>query len=102
MARETQMKRSINEVFSGWEISLERNVHMYTHDLSVSKGHYRIDIDCEDLPTTEKTIGVWLHNLDISFSLKKELQEVLQHWSNQFDVKFQIYIVNDKFVTNKY
>ena len=94
------MERSIKETIDGWEISLDRNVHMYTHALSVTKGNYRISIDCEDLPTQVKTIGIWLHNLDVPDALKEELQDLLQKWTNQFDVRFQIYLRIDEFVTN--
>ncbi|MES9934583.1 MAG: hypothetical protein ABW162_17410 [Candidatus Sedimenticola sp. PURPLELP] len=94
------MERNINQSVDGWTISLNRNVHMYTHSLSVNKGKNSINIDCEDLPTKVKTIGIWLHNLDVSDTLKKEIQNALLKWVNQFDVTFQIYITKDEFITN--
>ncbi len=94
------MERNIKDTVDGWEISLNRNIHMYTHALSVSKGKHRINIDCEDLPTQVKTIGIWLHNLNVSGEMKKELQEVLLKWANQFDVKFQIYVTNNEFIAS--
>lgn len=95
------MERNIKETIDGWEISIQRNIHMYCHALSVSKGKQRISIDCEDLPTNEKTIGIWLYNLDIPNGLKNELQQVLLKWAKQFEIRFQIYITKDDFVTNK-
>lgn len=96
------MERTINETVDGWEISLNRNVHMYCHALSVSKGNQRISIDCEDLPSEEKTIGIWLHNLDAPISLKEELQQVLLKWASKYEVKFRIYLTRDDFATNNY
>jgi len=100
--KEDQMERNLKETLDGWEISLNRNIHMYTHDLSVKNGVYTLNIDCEDLPTDVKTIGIWLYNLDVPDALKAELNELLLKWTMQFDVNFQIYISRDKFVTNAY
>ena len=94
------MERNLKETLDGWEISLNRNIHMYTHALSVKKGGYKLNIDCEDLPTYVKTIGIWLYNLDVPDTLKTELKDLLLKWTRQFEVNFQIYISRDKFVTN--
>ena len=56
------MKTEIKDTIGAWEVSLTRNVHMYTHALSVKKGEYVVSIPCEDLPTKEKTFGMWLYN----------------------------------------
>jgi hypothetical protein len=94
------MNREIKDNVEGWDISFNRNVHMYCHALSVKKGQYQIGIDCEDLPTTEKTIGIWLHKLDVSNELKDELRRILLRWANKFEIKFQIYVSQDEFITN--
>ena len=65
----------------GWEISLNRNVYMYYHSLSVKKGDHKISISCEDLPTKDKTIGVWVYTLEESEEIKKELAEALLDWT---------------------
>ena len=96
------MKSTINDKVDGWEISFSRNVHMYCHALSVNKGQRKFIIDCEDLPTHEKTIGIWLHNLKESDEIKRELRNVLLKWANQFKVKFKIYVSLDEFCTNSY
>jgi hypothetical protein len=98
--KEDQMERNLKETLDGWEISLNRNIHMYTHALSVKNGVYKLNIDCEDLPTDVKTIGIWLYNLDVPDALKTELKDLLLKWTMQFEVDFQIYISRDKFVTN--
>ncbi len=82
----------LNNTIDGWEISQTRNVHMYTHALSVQKGQYQFRIDCEDLPTPVKTIGVWLGSLEAPDELKKELQAVLLKWDNLLDVKCEIHV----------
>jgi GH25 family lysozyme M1 (1,4-beta-N-acetylmuramidase) len=95
------MERSVRDNIDGWDISLQRNVHMYCHALTVQKGESKYSIDCEDLPTNEKTIGVWLYNSKIPEKMLNELQKILLQWANKYAVKFQIYTSKDEFVTNK-
>ena len=94
------MERNLRETFLGWEMLLNRNVYMYTHSLTIRNGEQKFSIDCEDLPAAEKTIGIWLHSLDLPEQKKTEVIDLLQQWTKRFDVKFHIYITKDKFVTN--
>ena len=95
-----QAKQTLKDNVEGWDLSLNKNVHMYCHALSAKKGQDRMNIPCEDLPTKEKTIGVWLTNLELSDERKRELQSVLLQWANKLEVTFQIYVSGDEFVTN--
>lgn len=95
------MERNINEKVDGWDISLQRNVHMYTHALSIQNGQSKFSIDCEDIPTDEKTIGIWLYTSTIPQSRVGEVQQVLLKWAMQFPIKFQIYSSKNDFVSNK-
>ena len=100
MAVVNQMKQTIKDNVEGWDLSLNKNVHMYCHDLSAQFWENLIQIQCEDLPNKEKTIGVWLTNLELSDERKRELQSVLLQWANKLEVTFQIYVSGDEFVTN--
>ena len=95
------MDRNVKDNIDGWDISLQRNIHMYCHALSVKKAQHDFSIDSEDLVTEEKTIGIWLYSSKIPQSMVGELQNVLLKWSSKYDVKFQIYKSKDEFVTNK-
>lgn len=94
------MERNVNDTIDGWGISLQRNVHMYTHALSVQSGKSKFSISCEDLPTNEKTIGIWLYTSAIPKNTLDELQLVLLKWAKKYPIKFQIYVSKDNFVTN--
>jgi hypothetical protein len=94
------MDRNVKDKVEGWDISLQRNVHMYCHALSVEKGQHKFSIDCEDLPTHEKTIGIWLYNSTIPETMIGELQKILLEWAGRFDIKFQIYKSKDEFITS--
>ncbi|MBA6419318.1 hypothetical protein [Pseudomonas sp. 5Ae-yellow] len=95
------MDRNVKDKVDGWDISLQRNVHMYCHALSVKNGQLDFSIDCEDLVTEEKTIGIWLYNSEIPESMVGELQKVLLKWASQYDVRFHIYTSKLEYVTNK-
>lgn len=95
------MDRDLIVKIDGWDISLQRNVHMYWHALSVAKGQYKFSIDCEDLPTYEKTIGIWLYNSKIPEAMVDELQNLLLKWANRYDVKCLIYKSKNEYLTNK-
>ena len=95
------MERKIVDKVESCEIFLNRYVHMYCHELSVKRGRHQIAISCEDLPTKEKTIGIWLNTLEEPEEIKKELAHVLHAWTNKLEVKFQIYTSRDNFLPNK-
>ncbi|MEO3679839.1 hypothetical protein ABGI61_12455 [Rheinheimera sp. FR7-31] len=95
------MEPNVNDKIDGWEISLQRNIHMYYHALSVKNDKLRFSIDCEDLPMPEKTIGIWLYDSAIPETMIGELQKVLLKWAGKYDLNFQIYTSKDEFVTSK-
>lgn len=95
------MDRNLKDKIDGWDISLQRNVHMYCHSLAVAKKQYKFSIDCEDIPAHEKTIGIWLYNSNIPEAMVDELQSLLLKWASKYDAKFQIYKNKNEFVTNK-
>ena len=95
------MNRVIENKIDGWVITLQRNVHMYSHALSVEKEQHRFNIDCEDLPTEEKSIGVWLYSSGIPKELYQEVRKVLLQWAQKFEVKFHIYISASEYITNR-
>ena len=95
------MERNVIDKIEGWDISLQRNVHMYCHALSVQKGRHKFNIHCEDLPTEEKTIGIWLYSSVIPEDVVGDLQRILLQWSKNFEVTFQIYTGKEEFLTNK-
>lgn len=95
------MKRNIDNKIDGWDISFRRNVHMYTHALSIQSGQSKFNIDCEDMPTGEQTIGIWLYSSTIPHSRVGEIQQVLLKWAKQYPIKFQIYTGKNDFVASR-
>ncbi len=95
------MNRELVEKIGSWEISLTRNVHMYTHALSVKKGEYRVSIPCEDLPTNVKTIGMWLYNLELSNKYIEELKSVLLELATKQNVLCKVYVSPEEYFSNE-
>lgn len=94
------MNRNVKDKIDGWDIFLQRNINMYCHGLLVEKGNYRFSIDCEDLPSKEKAIGIWLCSIDAPEIILEELQSVLLQWVNKYEINIQIYTSKDEFITN--
>jgi len=95
------MKNEIVEVIGNWEISLIKNVHMYTHALSVKKGEYQVSIPCEDLPTSKKTLGIWLYNLNLSNKHIEELKPALLELATKQNVLCKVYVSPEEYVSNE-
>ena len=95
------MERKVVDKLGDWQITLNRNVHMYSHVLLLRSKNHSLEIPCEDLAMEEKTIGIWLYPLDESKELITELANVLTNWSKKFDTNFRIYTNETDFLTNK-
>ena len=96
-----KMKKKSNHKIADWNIVFKKNVHMYCHDLSATKAKHRIQIQCEDLPCQNNTLGIWLYDLNISSSQKDELKSVLLQWANEIGLQCIIYISQDVYITNE-
>ena len=85
-----KFRKKINEI-DGWQIVFRNNVHMYCHELTVSKNNKNILVPCEDLTTKERTIGIWIDNIIETEEVKKELKSILSEWSKGLEAKTEIY-----------
>lgn len=94
------MEQNTKDTIEGWNLDLMRNVHMYAHALTVQKGNYKFSINCEDLVTKEKTIGIWLYNSDIPEKLINDIKNILLIWAKKQSVIIKIYSSKNEFVTN--
>jgi hypothetical protein len=74
---------------------------MYCHDLSAMKGKYKIQIPCEDLPDKEKTVGIWLYDIEASAKHKEELRSACLEWADKMEIRCKVYTSSDKHVTNE-
>jgi len=95
-----KFKQNKRVEINGWSILLSNNVYMFYHSLSVEKKNEKISIPCEDLPTKEKMLGIWLDDIDTSNSTQDELRSVMLAWANEMEVHCQIYL-NEETYTNK-
>ena len=96
------MVKKMESRIHGWNILFEGNVHMYCHRLLARKGKHEINIQCEDLAIEEKTVGIWLFDLDVSDDIENELQQVVIQWANSIEERIKIYKNQNEFVYNKF
>jgi len=81
--------RTKTDTVDGWLISLRNNVHMYCHQLTVTKGNTKIDVPCEDTP--EGHIGVWVEDLNIDGQNKDDLISSLRPFFDGLGPAYKIY-----------
>tara|TARA_Y100000296_G_scaffold83251_1_gene113725 strand:+ start:552 stop:836 length:285 start_codon:yes stop_codon:yes gene_type:complete len=94
------MRRNVVEKIGQWQISLTRNVHMFSHELKLKNKNLELTLPCEDLAISPKTIGVWLNSVDTSEEIKNEITNLLLEWSKKLNVPFRIYVEKDDFRAN--
>ena len=98
------MPKKVEDSVRGWKICFRRNIHMYTHSLSVSKNGLELSIDCEWLGKGGKggnAVGIWLYNLQSSDNVKSELAETLSIWANKFDVHIRLFVTKTEYIDNQ-
>ena len=98
------MPKKVEDVVLGWEVYFERNLHMYTHSLLLSKNGMKYSINCEWLGSGSKdgnAVGIWLYSLDVIDDIKKELINVLSLWASKFPVHIRLLISKTEFIDNK-
>lgn len=96
------MDCKLKKNIKGWSISLNKNVHMYVHDLSICKGVHKFSISCEDLATAEKAIGIWLDRSNVPLKMFDLLTEILLEWANKYPIEFRIYKNDEEYVVSSF
>lgn len=82
-----------------WDIQFQKNVHMYCHSLVVAKADRRYEIPCEDTP--DGFVGVWLHDIGLDSTLKKDLASALVKWADSSGLACRIYETRDSYVSSQ-
>ena len=84
------------KLYNGWSVRFRPNVHMYCHDLKLSKGQQDLQVSCEDTPSG--WVGIWPYSLDLDELVYADLIAALRDWaSEQLDVDYRLYVTKDEF-----
>ncbi len=73
----------------GWTVRFHQNIHMYSHDLKVSRGSETYTVFCEDTPAG--FVGIWPFELEVSDEKFQELLAVLRQWAKQSGFECRLY-----------
>jgi hypothetical protein len=88
-----------SEPNNGWTILFEKNVHMYCHNLIVSKGGFQYQVPCEDSPQSNVGVVMWLYEINLEESIFKDLVTELTQWANSSGMKYRLYLTKDAYMS---
>ncbi len=84
------------KLYNGWSIRFRPNVHMYCHDLKLSKGQDQLRVPCEDTPSG--WVGIWPCSLGLDESVYADVLVALRVWAAQkFVANYRLYVTKDEF-----
>jgi len=82
---------------NGWNIQFTKNVHMYCHSLRVSKEGSVYDVPCEDSPTSEVGMVMWLYELSLEENRLQDLAEGLLQWAKATSINCRLYLTTEDY-----
>jgi hypothetical protein len=87
-------------LYNGWVVEFQKNVHMYSHNLKLSKDGVTYDVPCEDTPSG--FVGIWPYDLKLKVADPrfKNLLVALREWARQSGLRYRLYTSRDKYETN--
>jgi hypothetical protein len=83
---------------NGWTVEFRRHVHMYSHDLKMTKGHQEYVIPCED--TLLGFMGIWPYELNLEVAAWQDLLAGLRAWAGHSGLKYRLYTTRDHYEGN--
>lgn len=88
----------MTECFNGWQVDFQRNVHMYCHHLTASKGDLEVEVPCEDTPGG--FVGIWPYDLIVDAAVYNGLLEALREWARTLGLNYRLYSTRVDFEEN--
>jgi hypothetical protein len=88
-----------NEVHHGWVVKFIKNIHMYSHDLRVSKAGAEYQVMCEDTPYS--FVGIWPYDLNLEESEYQDLLQGLRAWAKHKGFKYRLYTSREIYESNE-
>jgi hypothetical protein len=88
-------------LLNGWIVEFHKNIHMYSHDLKLSRGPETYQIFCED--TYYGFVGIWPYELEetVPDSTFQELLAVLRKWASISGFEYRLYTTKNDYETNE-
>jgi hypothetical protein len=87
-------------LLNGWTVEFHKNIHMYSHDLVLSRGSEAYQVFCEDTPSG--VVGIWPYELKeiVGDAIFQELLVVLRKWTSLSNFQYRLYTSQNDYETN--
>ena len=87
-------------LLNGWTVEFHKNIHMYSHNLILSRGVEAYQVFCEDTPSG--FIGIWPYELKeaLADAIFQELLAVLRKWASLSNFRYRLYTSQNDYETN--
>jgi len=87
-------------LLNGWTVEFHKNIHMYSHDLKLSKGRELYQVFCEDTPSG--FVGIWPYELKetVTDATFQEILAVLRKWASLSGFQYRLYSSQNDYETN--
>lgn len=87
-------------LLDGWTVEFQKNIHMYSHGLKLSRGGLAYQVFCEDTPSG--FVGIWPYELKeaVADTTFQELVAVLRKWAILSDLHYRLYTSQNEYETN--
>lgn len=87
-------------LLDGWTVEFHKNVHMYSHDLKLSRGREAYQVFCEDTPSG--FVGIWPYELreTVTDAIFQEILAALRKWASLSDFQYRLYTSQNDYETN--
>ena len=87
-------------LLNGWTVKFQKNIHMYSHDLLLSRGRETFQVYCEDTPYG--FVGIWpyVFKETVTNATFQEILTVLRKWASLSNFKYRLYTSQNDYETN--
>lgn len=90
-----------DEIHNGWTIHFRKNIHMYSHLLTVTKSGVVYEVPCEDLPMSNGLVGIWAYDLMLQPGELQDLLQGLREWAKGSGLKYRLYTSKNDYESNQ-
>lgn len=88
-------------LLNGWTVEFQEHIHMYSHNLKLSKERETYQVCCEDTPSG--FVGIWPYELKgaVTDATFQEILVVLRKWASLCDFQYRLYTSQNDYETNE-
>lgn len=97
--KSSELNKKSTQTLNDYKIEFQKNVHMYYHDLKITRNGTTYQIPCEN--STLNYIIVSVHELNLEKSIMDEIISTLLQWATQSRLRVRLYKSRDEYESNE-